>query len=38
MPLTDREWSVATSVNEFGIASGNHGGGDFMHGVAVQLH
>lgn len=38
MPLTGLVWSYATNVNEFGIVAAVQGGGDVMHGVAVQLH
>jgi probable HAF family extracellular repeat protein len=38
MPLMDLDWSYSTNVNEFGIAAAVEGGGDVMHGMAVQLH
>lgn len=31
-------WSVLEDVNESGLAVGEYGTADFMHGIAVQLH
>jgi len=38
MPLMDLDWSYSANVNEFGVAAAVIGGGDVMHGMAVQLH